>query len=186
MSSLTTRITCIHTYTQTIHTHITYLQTNTYIHPYIHVHTDTPPPPTGRGRGILYIHTYILTYKYIHAPIHACTYRHASPTHRGGGGKTTCNRLAPPVHTDPCAPIPFGGGGGGACRPGPYIYITKYNKNKLSCQTIRVLGTGASCRVVQAMMCVDLKLSLEVKHKLTGKEYAVKVGQGSRALRGGL
>ena len=110
--SLTTRITCIHTYTQTIHTH-TYLQTNTYIHTSIHACIYRhAPPPTGGGRGILYIHTYILTYKYIHTPIHACTYRHAPPTHRGGGGKTTCNRPAPPVHIDPCAPRPFGGGVG--------------------------------------------------------------------------
>ena len=76
--SLTTRITCIHTYTQTIHTHIhTYRLIHTYIHPYMHVHTDTPPQPTG-----------------------------------GGGGKTTCNRPAPPVHIDPCAPRAFGGGVG--------------------------------------------------------------------------
>ena len=83
----------IHTYTQTIHTHI---------HTYRLIHT--------------YIHTYIHPYMHVHTD---------TPPHPqgGGGGKTTCNRPAPPVHIDPCAPRPFGGGGwGGACRPGPYIY----------------------------------------------------------------
>ena len=75
--SLTTRITCIHTYTQTIHTHI---------------------------------HTYRL----IHTYTHTCMYIQTRPSNPqgGGGGKTTCNRPAPPVHIDPCAPRPFGGGVG--------------------------------------------------------------------------
>ena len=88
--SLTTRITCIHTYTQTIHTHIhTYRQIHTYTHTCMYIQTRPPPPHPQGGRGILYIHTYILTDKYIHTPIHACTYRHAPPTHRGGGAYYT-------------------------------------------------------------------------------------------------
>ena len=63
--SLTTRITCIHTYIHTDYTYThTYLQTNTYIHPYMHVHTDTPPHPQG-GAGHT-IHTHIHTYIQIH------------------------------------------------------------------------------------------------------------------------
>ena len=122
--SLTTRITCIHnTYTQTIHTH-TYLQTNTYIHPYMHVHTRHAPPHPQGGAGHT-IDTHIHTYIQIHTYTRTCMYiqtRPPNPQGGGGGGKTTCNRPAPPVHIDPCAPQTlWGGGWGGACRPGPYI-----------------------------------------------------------------
>ena len=46
--SLTTRITCIHTDTQTMHTHIhTYIQIHTYTHTCMYI--QTRPPPTHRG-----------------------------------------------------------------------------------------------------------------------------------------
>ena len=112
--SLTTRITCIHTYTQTIHTHIhTYRLIHTYTHTCMYI--QTRPPPTHRGRGgayYRYTHTYLHTNTYIHPYMHVHTDTPPQPT-GGGGGKTTCNRPAPPVHIDPCAPRPFGGGGGG-------------------------------------------------------------------------
>ena len=76
------------------------------LHVYIHTHR-------------LYIHTYILTDKYIHTPIHACTYRHAPPTHRGGAGGRP---LVPPTYKNLCTQTLWGGVGGGACSPGPYIY----------------------------------------------------------------
>ena len=121
----------LHVYIHTDYTYThTYLQTNTYIHQYMHVHTDTPHPPTG-GRGILYIHTYILTYKYIHTSIHACTYRHAPPTHRGGAGGRP---LVPPTYKNLCTQTLWGGVGGGACRPGPYIYLVKTVYSSFSCR----------------------------------------------------
>ena len=108
------------------------------LHVYIHTHR-------------LYIHTYILTDKYIHTPIHACTYRHAPPTHRGAGhtihthihtyiqihpymhvhtdtppqptGGAGGRPLVPPTYKNLCTQTLWGGVGGGACRPGPYIYI---------------------------------------------------------------
>ena len=49
--SLTTRITCIHIYTQTIHTHIhTYRLIHTYTHTCMHIQTR-PPNPQGGGGG---------------------------------------------------------------------------------------------------------------------------------------
>ena len=116
---------------------------NTALHVYIHTHR-------------LYIHTYILTDKYIHTPIHACTYRHAPPTHRGAGHTIhthihtyiqihtyihTCmyiqtrppnpqggggRPLVPPTYKNLCTQTLWGGVGGGACSPGPYIVLSHY------------------------------------------------------------
>ena len=123
VEDLTTRITCIHTYTQTIHTHIhTYRQLHTYTNTCMYIQTRPTHPQGGAGHTI---HTHIHTYNtntYIH-PIHACTYRHAPPTHRGGRGKTTC----PPTYKNLCTQTLWGGVGGGACRPGPYIYVTPHH-----------------------------------------------------------
>ena len=145
--SLTTRITCIHTYTQTIHTHIhTYRLIHTYTHTCMYIQTRPPHPQGGAGHTIdTHIHTYIQ----IHTYTHTCMYIQTRPPNPqgGGGGKTTCNRPAPPAHIDPCAPRPFGGGWGGACRPGPYIYIICLNDSML----ILVLTCGSLWNAVRTM-----------------------------------
>ena len=117
----------VYIHTHRLYIHIYIILTDKYIHTPIHACTYRHAPPTHRGgRGILYIHTYILTYKYIHAPIHACTYRHAPPTHRGGGagGRPLVTDQPPLYIQTPVHPYPLVGGGCGACRPGPYIYIS--------------------------------------------------------------
>ena len=96
--SLTTRITCIHTYTQTIHTHIhTYRLIHTYIHPYMHVHTDTPPHPQG-GAGHT-IDTHIHTYIQIHTYTHTCMYIQTRPPNpQGGAGGRPLVTDQPPLY----------------------------------------------------------------------------------------
>ena len=85
--SLTTRITCIHTYTQTIHTHIhTYRLIHTYTHTCMYIQTRPPPPTGGGGAYYRYTHTYLHTNTYIHPP---CMYIQTLPPNPQGeaGGR---------------------------------------------------------------------------------------------------
>ena len=106
---------CIHTYISFIHTCM-----HTYKHTNIETYKHTP---THRGRA----HTY-------HTYVHACMLAHLHtdthpPTHPQGGGGMTYNPPPPTgggggksYHMKPGNPCPLGGGRGGACRAGSYIW----------------------------------------------------------------
>ena len=116
--SLKTRITCIHTYTQTIHTHIhTYRQIHTYTHTCMYI--QTRPPPTHRGGGA-YTHTYLQTNTYIHPYMHVHTDTPPPPPTGGGGAYYTYTHTY--LHTNTYIHHTLWWGGG-ACRPGPYIHV---------------------------------------------------------------
>ena len=111
-----------------IHTHRLYIY-NIHTYRLIHTYTHTcmyrqTRPPTHRGGGrayYRYTHTYLHTNTYIHPYMHVHTDTPPQPT-GGGGGKTTCNRPAPPHTYRPLCTQTLWGGWGGACRPGPYMY----------------------------------------------------------------
>ena len=107
-----------------IHTHRLYIQTyiltDKYIHTPIHACTYRHAPPTHRGAGHT-IHTHIHTYIQIHTYIHTCMYIQTRPPNPqgGAGGRRP---LVPPTYKNLCTQTLWGGVGGGACRPGPYIW----------------------------------------------------------------
>ena len=107
----------IHTHRLYIHT---YILTDKYIHTPIHACTYRHAPPTHRGGGAYYTytHTYLHTNTYIHPYMHVHTDTPPQPT-GGAGGRP----LVPPTYKNLCTQTLWGGVGGGACRPGPYIYI---------------------------------------------------------------
>ena len=110
----------IHTHRLYIHT---YILTDKYIHTPIHASTYRHAPPTHRGGGAYYTytHTYLHTNTYIHTYIHTCMYIQTRPPNpQGGAGGRP---LVPPTYKNLCTQTLWGGVGGGACRPGPYIYI---------------------------------------------------------------
>ena len=107
----------IHTHRLYIHT---YILTDKYIHTPIHACTYRHAPPTHRGAGHT-IHTHIHTYIQIHTYIHTCMYIQTRPPNpQGGAGGRP---LVPPTYKNLCTQTLWGGVGGGACSPGPYIYI---------------------------------------------------------------
>ena len=109
--------TYIHTHRLYIHT---YILTDKYIHTPIHACTYRHAPPTHRGGGAYYTytHTYLHTNTYIHPYMHVHTDTPPQPT-GGAGGRP----LVPPTYKNLCTQTLWGGVGGGACRPGPYIHI---------------------------------------------------------------
>ena len=105
----------IHTHRLYIHT---YILTDKYIHTPIHACTYRHAPPTHRGAGHT-IHTHIHTYIQIHTYIHTCMYIQTRPPNPqgGAGGRPR----VPPTYKNLCTQTLWGGVGGGACSPGPYI-----------------------------------------------------------------
>ena len=112
----------IHTHRLYIHT---YILTDKYIHTPIHACTYRHAPPTHRGAGHT-IHTHIHTYIQRHTYIHTCMYIQTRPPNpQGGAGGRP---LVPPTYKNLCTQTLWGGVGGGACSPGPYIYAYTYKK----------------------------------------------------------
>ena len=75
------------------------------------------PNPFGGGGGGTNIHTYIQ----IHTYIHTCMYIQTPPPNpQGGAGGRP---LVPPTYKNLCTQTLWGGVGGGACSPGPYMQI---------------------------------------------------------------
>ena len=113
----------IHTHRLYIHT---YILTDKYIHTPIHACTYRHAPPTHRGAGHT-IDTHIHTYIQIHTYIHTCMYIQTRPPNpQGGAGGRP---LVPPTYKNLCTQTLWGGVGGGACSPGPYIYIEEDSKH---------------------------------------------------------
>ena len=90
------RLVCVEASQHALHVYIQYIHTN---------------------YTVTYTHTYLQTKTYIHQYMHVHTDT-PPPTHRGGAGGRP---LVPPTYKNLCTQTLWGGVGGGACRPGPYI-----------------------------------------------------------------